>query len=90
MTTIWEAFRHTVGRLPDSPFVGSRDPSQEGAPYVWKSFRESEAIIEDLAAGIAHLGLMPEVEGEGQLWKFMGIYSRNREEWAFTDLATLR
>ena len=36
------------------------------------------------------LNLLPEVEGEGQIWKFMGIYAKNREEWAFTDLAALR
>jgi len=90
VATIWDAFKHTVGRLPDSEFVGTRDPTQEGAPYVWKTWKQAEEIIEDLAAGMVHLNLMPEVEGEGQMWKFMGIYAKNREEWAFTDLATLR
>lgn len=33
---------------------------------------------------------MPEVEEEGQMWRFMGIYAKNREEWIFTDLAALR
>ena len=33
---------------------------------------------------------MPEIEEEGELWRFMGIYAKNREEWIFTDLAALR
>jgi len=43
-----------------------------------------------LAAGFVHLNLMPEIEEEGQLWRFMGIYAKNREEWIFTDLAAMR
>ena len=88
--TIWKAFKHTVGRLPDSQYLGSRDPTQPGEPYVWKTWREVDEIVEDMAAGIAHLNLMPDVHAEGQNWKFMGIYAPNREEWAFTDLAALR
>ena len=65
MDTIWKAFKHTVGRLPDSGYLGSRDPSQPGAPYVWKTWRQVNDIVEDLAAGIAHLNLMPEVQAEG-------------------------
>ena len=34
------------------------------------------------------LNLMPEIENEG-LWKFMGIYSKNREEWIITELASV-
>lgn len=90
MSTIWEAFKFTAGRLPDAGFTGTRDPSQPGAPYVWKTWGQAETIINDLACGMVQLNLMPEVEGEGKLWKFMGIYSKNREEWAFTDLAALR
>jgi len=90
VSTIWEAFKFTAGRLPDAGFTGTRDPSQPGAPYVWKTWGQAETIINDLACGMVQLNLMPEVEGEGKLWKFMGIYSKNREEWAFTDLAALR
>ena len=33
------------------------------------------------------LNLSPEIESEGRIWKFMGIYSKNREEWTVTELA---
>lgn len=88
--TIWDAFMHSRGRLPDEGFLGSRDPSQDGSPYVWKTWAQVETIVNQLAAGIAHLGLMPEVEEEGGRWAFMGIYAKNREEWTITDLAALR
>ena len=76
--------------MPDNDFVGSRDPSQEGAPYVWKTWSQVEAIVNQLAAGFVHLNLMPEIEADGSIWRFMGIYAKNREEWLFSYLATVR
>ena len=70
--------------------MGSRDPSQEGAPYVWKTWAQVQKLVEYMAAGIDHLGLMPLVEAEGDSWRFMGIYAKNREEWNITDLAAIR
>lgn len=34
--------------------------------------------------------MTPEVEGEGEKWKFMGIYAKNREEWVIVDIANLK
>jgi long-chain acyl-CoA synthetase len=36
------------------------------------------------------LNLLPETEGEGKKWKFMGIYAKNREEWTLSDMASMR
>ena len=88
--TIWDAFKHSRERLPNENFLGSRDPTQEGSPYVWKTWAQVDTLVNQLAAGIAHMGLMPEVEEEGDVFKFMGIYAKNREEWTITDLAALR
>ena len=37
------------------------------------------------------LELMPEIPGEGEndLYRMMGVYSKNREEWALTTLAAM-
>lgn len=32
-------------------------------------------------AGLMALNLIPEVEGEGKKWRFLGIQSKNRKEW---------
>jgi len=76
--------------MPNNEFLGTRDPSQEGSPYVWKSWTEVNDIVDKLSKGYQALNLMPEVEGEGALYKFMGIYAKNREEWTFSDLACMR
>ena len=40
--------------------------------------------------GIQALNLSPDIQGEGINWNFMGIFSKNREEWALIDFACLR
>ena len=42
------------------------------------------------ARGAHHLNLSPGIEAENQLWNFMGVFSKNREEWAVVDLACIR
>jgi len=32
--------------------------------------------------------MMPEIDSEGQKWRFMGCYSKNRAEWVLADLAS--
>lgn len=36
------------------------------------------------------MGLCPNIKGEGIDWNFMGIFSKNREEWAIIDFACIR
>jgi long-chain acyl-CoA synthetase len=36
------------------------------------------------------LNLCPNIKGEGIDWNFMGIFSKNREEWAIIDFACIR
>lgn len=36
------------------------------------------------------LGLCPEVSAEDTIYNFMGIFAKNREEWAVVDLACMR
>ena len=45
--------------------------------------------VENLANGMMALKLAPEIEGEGRMWRFVGIWSQNRSEWAKTLLACM-
>ena len=36
------------------------------------------------------MNLAPDVYHDQYTWNFLGVYSRNREEWAITDLACMR
>lgn len=86
--TIVHAFKKTAKRIPNSNFLGTRDDQQEGRPYVWRTFKQCEDYVDNLARGFNALGMMPEVEGEGRKWKFMGCYAKNRAEWVLADLAS--
>lgn len=80
----------TARRFPNNDWLASRDKSQEGSPYVWKSFRQVEEIVDNLAKGYVALNLLDEVDGEnGQKMRFMGLYAKNREEWCLSHLASL-
>ena len=87
--TIWKCFQMQVQRIPNELFLGTRDFGQEGGPYVWKTWDQVDKIARNLAQGIRVLNLMPEIENEEGIWKFMGIYSKNREEWIITELASV-
>ena len=43
-----------------------------------------------MAAGYQALDFMPTQHMDGRDFKFMGVYAKNREEWAMSDLATIR
>jgi long-chain acyl-CoA synthetase len=42
------------------------------------------------AKGAEKLGLSPAIHAEGKDWRFLGIFAKNKEEWAVIDLACMR
>jgi len=40
-----------------------------------------------LAKGMMLKNLCPEIEGEGKMWRFIGVWAKNRWEWTNTLLA---
>jgi len=38
MKTMWEIYSRTVRRMPNNPFLGTRNPAKEGKPYEWKTW----------------------------------------------------
>lgn len=57
--------------------------------YIWESYRSVNDHVEYLANGMMALKLAPEVDGEDKKWRFVGIWSQNRSEWAKTLLACM-
>jgi long-chain acyl-CoA synthetase len=89
--TILEALQKTVKEKGDRPFLGTRDSEAEGRPYKWKTFSEINDLVDAFARGIQALNLAPDTVGEeGKNWNFLGIFSKNREEWTVADLACMR
>ncbi len=50
--TLLKGFRKTVANYGQSQFLGTRDDTQEGRPYVWKNFKEIDDISDLLVRGM--------------------------------------
>lgn len=79
--TLLKAFKYNVNRIPDHNYLGTKVEEDGEEKYEWKSLKEVSEDAENFSLGVKALGLCPEVEHEGKMWKFMGIKSRNRYEW---------
>lgn len=89
--TLWKCFRMQVGISKDREWLGSRvRPDGTLGEYQWKTWNEVDRLVESLAKGYQYYDLLPEVEGDGRKWKFLGILAKNRWEWAVSELASVR
>ena len=88
LATLVDAFHASVQIRPNQNFLGWRDHSQEGQPYIWKTWAQCRDYVDNLARGIKALDMMEDIVAEGRTWHFMGIYGKNRPEWVLTDLAS--
>lgn len=69
--------------------MGTRSKLVEGRPYEWRTYREVDELQQQFAKGISTLGLCPDQRLDGKEWNFLGIFSKNREEWAIADIACM-
>jgi len=83
--TLPKAFEANVNRLPDHPFLGTRN----GNHYEWMTFKEVKRQVDNFASGMQKLNLVPDVMHDGDKWRFMGIQAKNRKEWSIVHLANM-
>lgn len=90
-STGYDHFKKTVRLSGDRNFLGTRqlNPDNTYGPYQYKTYSQIDAIASHLASGIQQLELAKPVEAEGQTFNFVGIFSKNREEWAVTEIACM-
>ena len=90
--TTWESLlyvMHTLNRK-NSDFLGTRKVIQKNVydnKYTWKTYQQvhDEAIL--FSKGLEELKLCPQVtSNNGETFKFLGIYSRNNEQWVIGEL----
>ncbi len=74
--------RNSVSSPGSDPF-----PVADGSlgKYKWRSYLEVWDLATHVARGIEKLGLAAQQEYKGATLRLLGIYSKNREEWAITD-----
>lgn len=49
--TMLKAFKRSVRRFPNNNYLGTRDETQEGRPYKWRTWREVDELTDQLAQG---------------------------------------
>jgi len=89
VNTIWKAFQFAVKNHGHRDFLGTRKyiSKDKMGDYEWKSYNEINELATKFAGGIQEYNLCPDVDTDDGKFKFIGIYSKNREEWIVTDLA---
>ena len=103
--TLLKAFDRTAARIPDAPFLGTREllgteeekDARTGRPqqvkkfgaYHWITFAEAKSTSAALAQAIEERQLCQTDSSSGTRYRFFGMYSRNRTEWVLMDLALM-
>jgi len=85
VNTLYKAFQRNLEKMPTAGLLGSKGVTE----YTWLSWKETDAIARDFAAGCMALNLVPEVEGDGKMWRFLGIQAKNRKEWGLSYLGNI-
>ena len=47
--TMLKAFKRSVRKFPNNNYLGTRDETQEGRPYKWRTWREVDELTDQLA-----------------------------------------
>lgn len=89
LPSMYQAFEHSIRTFPNNNFLGTRKKLAENkyGAYEWKTYKEIEELVVKLCKGMTKNNFCPEIINEDKAFKFLGIYSKNREEWVITDLA---
>ena len=85
VNTLFHAFKRNVERIPNNEMLGTR---VEGG-FKWKSWSFVDDQATNISYGLEAFKLAPEIEAEGITYKFIGIQSKNREEWTTLHIANM-
>ena len=92
-----DCIEYYMKRRPNGNFLGTREyfPNEKKyGKYIWKSYTQVYNLSKYFLYGIEKLNLCPDVLvdddylGKNTNHKFLGIYSRNREEWLISSFGS--
>ena len=94
--TIWDGLEYSINvrQRGNNNLLGTRVKLSNGKyanEYQWKTFAQAKEEAEAFARGCVYYKFCEEINvvNDG-VYKFLGIYSKNREEWIIADLACHR
>uniref|UniRef100_A0A0G4HJU6 AMP-dependent synthetase/ligase domain-containing protein n=1 Tax=Chromera velia CCMP2878 TaxID=1169474 RepID=A0A0G4HJU6_9ALVE len=96
LRTSWEWFAAARERHGSQHFTGSRMKKGDGSlgEFAWRTYDEVGKDADSFAAGLVSLEACPflsfDDEQRASGFSFLGIFSRNREEWLVAALAGYR
>nr|AND95616.1 Long-chain acyl-CoA synthetase [Chromera velia] len=96
LKTSWEWFAAARARNGSMHFTGTRTKNEDGSlgDFAWRTYDEVGKDADSFAAGLVSLEACPSLSFEDEKraseFSFLGIFSRNREEWMIAALAGYR
>lgn len=84
-TTLLQHWKKAADRFPDNNCLGHI----EGDKYVWRTYKQAHDEAQALAKSMWSLNMTPPVETDGKTFRLLGLYSRNRPEWAISNWAIM-
>lgn len=92
-TSYKDVVLNSFQKFANNKLHGTREVKADGTlgEYRWKTYREVSIISKNVGAGILEHNLAPSVSNEQDkiVYKPVGIYSKNREEWLQVDYASV-
>jgi long-chain acyl-CoA synthetase len=94
MSTLKEVVIHNLNECPDKLFMGTRVPITGDAgnsfgEYQWKTFKQTYNESLAISKYLYNENLVPTITNEEGTFRFLGLYSKNREEWVTTDISCM-
>lgn len=83
--TLLEAWAKTAKMFPANNCLGHIEDDK----YVWRTYEQAHLEAQSLAKALHAESLVPITEADGKQFRLMGLYSRNRPEWALTNWAIM-
>ena len=71
--TLTQGLQSLEKRLPNHPWLGTKVKKESGITYEWMTVQEVLKKAKSFGAGLMAKDLIPEVEGEGKMWRMLGI-----------------
>lgn len=91
LDTMIKVLQNSVKRYPNRHMFATREKISEDkySEYKFKTYLEVDKLVIKFAKGVYLLNLCPEIQTKSNgLQKFLGIYSKNKEEWLISDMGS--